>query len=265
MRPMPYAIIGDARSIEELQAAMDATTAINRTQIRRGGIPPLYESGVVYERETRTAPPRGVERFQTARDALLLGHSDCDGLAPWRAAELQEQGEQARAKVIPSEAGYHVIVEREGGRIEDPSARLGMLDGHGVAGDDARPSARARRRRYMIALAARGERLTRAAASATGATRARLLAEASATGRALAGMERQAQADREPPITDEEIAAELDSPDVGRLVSSVRNRRKRKVDRAVQRDRERRELEDARADADESRRELEALEAEVIR
>lgn len=149
---IPWVISGVARSPRDLQDAMDATTAVSVKQLRRYGIPPLALSGVVYERERRRHPMPGVERFQTALDAWCLGHADCDGLAPWRAAELVVSGVPARARVVSSRGiGYHVIVERgdsiDGGpRIEDPSAELGMLDGVGQYDDDAVVSASKRRR-----------------------------------------------------------------------------------------------------------------------
>jgi hypothetical protein len=160
---MPWAIVGAAYNQGELQAAMEGLVIANEAQLETGGIPPLYHSGVVYERETRSRHPVGVERFQTARDAFKLGHADCDGLAPWRVAELRREGEDARVRVVRSpNVGYHVVVVREDGRIEDPSAKLGMLDGVGV-GDDPRQSARSRRRRRMGALKAKLQRLAQEA------------------------------------------------------------------------------------------------------
>lgn len=193
-RPMPWAIVGAAHSVEELQSAIDGLTHANLAQIRAGDIPPLYESGVVYERETRSAAPVGVERFQTARDALYLGHSDCDGLAPWRAAELIHHGSPARARVVETNRGYHVVVDREDGTREDPSAILGMLDGYEV-GSDARTTARARRRRMMGAIAKKAKRALERAASTAGATQGAYLRQANALGRQLSGLERQAHAD----------------------------------------------------------------------
>jgi hypothetical protein len=260
-RPMPFAVLGAATNERELQAAIDATTHISRHQLQTGGIPPLYLSGVVYERETRAAPPVGVERFQSARDAYLLGHSDCDGLAPWRAAELQVAGESARAVVVPSSAGYHVIVRRGDGSTEDPSARLGMLDGFGLVGDDATPTAKARRRRFMAALAARGERLLEAAARTQGAPRRALLAQVAATGRALQGMERQAAADGQPPVTDEEVEAAREAQAEGVSVSGRRTRRAaRKALAARDREDEFAALQDER---DELQRQLSELEAAI--
>lgn len=196
---MPYAIVGAATSERELQAAMDALVAINRSQLESGDIPPLYESGVVYERETRAAPPVGVERFQSARDCYLLGHADCDGLAPWLAAEYQLEGTDCRARVVRSRGvGYHVLVEFEDGTREDPSAKLGMLDGVGV-GENASVTARARRRRRIRALATRLKSLAKKAAELPkNSPQSRAIREALDVGvRELRGLAKQEAADRE--------------------------------------------------------------------
>lgn len=202
---MPYAIVGIARNRRELQDAVDGIVGRNLAQMASGDIPPIYESGVVYERETRSAPPVGVERFQTARDCYLLGHADCDGLAPWRAAEAIRDGERARAEVIESPSGYHVRVRHEDGSVEDPSALLGMLDGYGLVGDDARPSARARRRRMLASLVRKGERLLNTAANTSGAPQRAALEQARAVSRMIRGHEAQMAADGEPPLTEAEI------------------------------------------------------------
>jgi hypothetical protein len=223
MRPMPWAIVGQATTPHELQVAIDSVVANNLAQLASGDIPPLYESGVVYERETRAAPPRGVERFQTARDCYMLGHADCDGLAPWRAAELIYEGEPARAKVIPSEVGYHVLVHRGDGSVEDPSALLGMLDGYRLEGTDARPTARARRRRMMAGLVRKGRELVQRAAATQGAPQRALLAKAQQIGRMVNGLERQAAADGEPPLSDAEVEPSDDGSVAGIVGDDVGN------------------------------------------
>jgi len=85
--------------------------------------PPLYESGVVYERE------HGTERWLTPSQVLGLGRADCEDLASYRAAEMRTSGEDpgAMARVIRSgPRTWHAIVERSDGSIEDPSRVLGM-------------------------------------------------------------------------------------------------------------------------------------------
>jgi len=114
-------------------------------------LPGLYESGVYYEREKR----------ETWCDYLMMlaqGHEDCDGLSAARAGELMARGAAAlqpgdggyreakalgltsiRAECImttrvkPGESGlYHCVTAyKVGANVyrDDPSARLGMLDG----------------------------------------------------------------------------------------------------------------------------------------
>ena len=113
--------------------------------------PLLYDSGVIYRRET-------VELWSDAPSALRAGHEDCDALAAWRAGELRargaaalragdpgfEQATRARLRTIesevmmttrakPGESGmYHCIVRYRVGAgwfRDDPSARLGMYAG----------------------------------------------------------------------------------------------------------------------------------------
>lgn len=120
-----------------LQAFVDATTHIDRAMFRTGAYEPLYVSGVYYRAESRGAPAPGVERFQTLSSQRAVGADDCDGLASARAAERLEAGEWSRAWAVPSGSGWHIItLYRDGdGRIkvEDPSARLGMLGGVSMA------------------------------------------------------------------------------------------------------------------------------------
>lgn len=132
------------------------------------GLPLLYDSGVVYERE-------GEERFSDYLEVLKLGTEDCDSLAPARAGELVARGWRALgagddgfevalrlrpstidAKVYLTTASrpgdpsplYHVEVEYWlGGRryTDDPSERLGMngIIDPAVRGRWARTGARA--------------------------------------------------------------------------------------------------------------------------
>lgn len=114
-------------SPESVGILTDALTRLNRAYLRaHPGTPRLYESRVRYRRE-----PRGSERWRTIPTVLAAGYGDCEDLACYRAAELQEAGERARA-VNTHRAGvggsmlYHIRVQREDGSIEDPSRRLGM-------------------------------------------------------------------------------------------------------------------------------------------
>lgn len=114
----------------ELGLALDALTAWNVQAMREHPLPPLYESGVVYQREPLCRAANGVEHmceeFVTAHEVVRRGVGDCDDLGPFLAAQLRQQGEQAAAFARPSAAGWHVVVRRGDGSIEDPSARLGM-------------------------------------------------------------------------------------------------------------------------------------------
>lgn len=103
-------------------------------------IPALYKAGIPYKREVCRAAgvPGACERFlsplQLLKERGRLG-ADCDDLAPWRAAELilgrhAPRDPKARAVAIPSPGiGWHVIVRRGDGSIEDPSKVLGMGKG----------------------------------------------------------------------------------------------------------------------------------------
>ena len=112
-----------------VRIACAALTTANLLMLRyaqRAGrpFPQLYSSGVRYKRQPMVA---GQERFQPIPRVLRRGNGDCDQLACWRAAELQLQGELARA--IPVRVNprlMHVVVRRGDGRIEDPSKILGM-------------------------------------------------------------------------------------------------------------------------------------------
>lgn len=111
-----------------LRHLLEAQVRINVEAHQRGyRLPPLYTSGVRYERE-----PRGQERWLSAPWIYELGAGDCEDLACARAAELRLAGLPAFAipKAPTARVGggklYHIIVDRTGGELEDPSRRLGM-------------------------------------------------------------------------------------------------------------------------------------------
>ncbi len=68
---------------------------------------------------------------------------NCDDLAPWRVSELQLHGEKAKIRIQwkrPTLANgskgkkyFHIVVRRQSGAIEDPSAKLGMYERMGAA------------------------------------------------------------------------------------------------------------------------------------
>lgn len=107
---------------------LNATVRVNRAYIRGHRVPCLYDSGVRYEEE----PKNTIEEFATIPVVLSRGWGDCDDLAPWRVAELQEEGERAHIRVQWKKTRngrlFHIVVRREDGSIEDPSAILGMYE-----------------------------------------------------------------------------------------------------------------------------------------
>lgn len=103
-----------------LQAALDALTLWNRRHLRASGpVPPLYRTRVRYRREKP-----GREQWMPIPLVLAQGYGDCEDLACWRAAEIG-----GRAVPLRVRTGWHIVVRRPDGRIEDPSRRLGMGNG----------------------------------------------------------------------------------------------------------------------------------------
>lgn len=107
---------------QDLVEVLNALTNINMRQIRELGLPPLYASGVVYERET----PR--EEWLTYSQLLERGAGDCEDLAAVLAAELRLRGVAAYPAIVPNGGGgLHAVVWRDDlQRYEDPSKVLGM-------------------------------------------------------------------------------------------------------------------------------------------
>lgn len=110
-----------------IKPILDALVVVNRLFLRTHHVRPLYKSGIRYQQE----PPDGKpEEFAAIPVVLSRGWADCDDLAPWRVAELQEAGEQATIRITWRRNGgrrlYHVVVRRGDGRIGDPSKLLGM-------------------------------------------------------------------------------------------------------------------------------------------
>lgn len=131
--------IKDPRVIAELaRGFLRGVVACNRVEMRlakaRGRpIPPLYRSGVVYRREPRRSR---FDRFDDVEIVLQRGHGDCEDLAAWRIAELQEAGEEDadfriywRRPRADGRMTMHVEVrrgQRGNYEIEDPSRFLGL-------------------------------------------------------------------------------------------------------------------------------------------
>ena len=111
-------------SVRQLTVLVRALCAINVDWLQKHPrTPDLYRSGVRY-----ASQPRGIERFKPIPVILQGGTADCDQLAPWRAAELRvRRGIKAVPEVRQMEANlFHVFVRLPNGRVEDPSAWLGM-------------------------------------------------------------------------------------------------------------------------------------------
>lgn len=132
---IPIAVVLRAKNPAEIQAAAIATFIIDCAQLRsinatRSTPWNLYTSGIQYRREQRKAAFPDVERFQTVRSLIATRWGDCDDLAPAAAAMHYLNGDRGcRPLVIRSPGiGWHVITIRGNGDVEDPSARLGMLD-----------------------------------------------------------------------------------------------------------------------------------------
>lgn len=108
----------------EIAAALWGMLAINERLIKPDW-PSVYNIGTHYQRE---AP--GVEKWVTA--GYMRGNPgegyDCEDLASYQAAWLRVTGRDpgARIGLKRSSVGWHVIVVRSDGTIEDPSAALGM-------------------------------------------------------------------------------------------------------------------------------------------
>lgn len=133
----------------ELNAALAVLTVIDVLQLKWHRLPPLYGSGVFYEREhakTCWKPTRGgCEDWLSAVQVLNQGKGDCEDLACWRASELIVRGERARAVAQRTREGWHITVRRGDGSHEDPSRILGMGSQQGRLNEIA--ALRARRAR----------------------------------------------------------------------------------------------------------------------
>lgn len=107
-----------------LQRLLRSLWELDVDAVRTGRMPRIYESGVRYRRE-----PRHVrEEWLTVPAVVSRGYGDCEDLACWRAAELSVSGEDplARPCLRRTASGWHVVVRRGDGSIEDPSRVLGM-------------------------------------------------------------------------------------------------------------------------------------------
>lgn len=120
-------------SERELRLALGVLTAIDMFQMGWHRLPPLYKSGIRFQREsakTCWAPVAGgCEDWLTALELLRQGKGDCEDLGCYRTAELRRAGERASAIPIRWTGGWHIVVRRASGVLEDPSVLLGMPTG----------------------------------------------------------------------------------------------------------------------------------------
>jgi hypothetical protein len=114
----------DAELLGHLEGHMLASIA-NLARKKRNGtaLPLLYQSGVRYQRE-----PPGAEVWQLPHETYALRSGDCEDLATWFVAERHLLGDhtwQVHVKFI-NPVLRHILAINQDGRIEDPSAKLGM-------------------------------------------------------------------------------------------------------------------------------------------
>lgn len=100
------------------------------------GLPPLYESGVVYELEPEHGS--GLEQFDLPPEVYRRRWGDCDDLVIWRLLEhwsgvptsqlLSDIAASAvaRCRCVWNGHRLHVLIRLPNGEVEDPSRKLGM-------------------------------------------------------------------------------------------------------------------------------------------
>lgn len=110
-----------------LNAALEATTALNESLLESGEIPTdeqLIAKGARWQPE-----PPGQEHFDHGGIIAERGNGDCDDWAPLRAARLRVTGEDPGAKAVVRKTGekrWHATVIRSDGTEDDPSLDAGM-------------------------------------------------------------------------------------------------------------------------------------------
>lgn len=115
-----------------LRLLLEALTAANVVYLQfHPNTPAIYKSGVRYSEELAESRKGPIpEDWKSIPYVIHDGEGDCEDLACWRAAELLMQGEQAQPtfthRLVGNKLLYHILVRRQNGAIEDPSAKLGM-------------------------------------------------------------------------------------------------------------------------------------------
>ena len=122
---MQLSLVVRANNERDLEAALWGLLHINVRLMSVGRWPSVYDIGTHYQRE-----PSGREKWVTAgyMRANPREGFDCEDLASYQCAYLKTTGIDRDAKVglKRSSVGWHVIVIRGDGTIEDPSRTLGM-------------------------------------------------------------------------------------------------------------------------------------------
>jgi hypothetical protein len=140
--------IDDELSAPEVAAIIGAILVThaqqNRLLMRRGGIPPLYSSGVRYQVEPWAGT---MQSLRTCREALREGWAECKSLSAWLLAQYREQApdeftasqydidvtwtdkpaDPLGIGLVPHHGIvriFHARVLHPSGKIEDPSRKL---------------------------------------------------------------------------------------------------------------------------------------------
>jgi hypothetical protein len=108
-------------TIDDIKDFVNTLIRINIRQMKRRRMPRLYESGIRYRREKL-----GNENWQTIEQLTESRYGDCEDLVAARVAELRMRGIRAQPWFSRRGATWHVFIKLPSGKIEDPSALLGM-------------------------------------------------------------------------------------------------------------------------------------------
>jgi hypothetical protein len=106
-----------------LEAALEDLCAYNAAYLTlQPRLPDIYATSIFYKSE-----PPGEENWLTYPVLLAIGFGDCEDLACARVAKLRQQGERKAKPYLYNKGSlWHVMLKRQDGTVEDPSAALGM-------------------------------------------------------------------------------------------------------------------------------------------
>ena len=113
---------------EVVELLIEALATANLAQMRAHPFPTLSSKAIRYDIE------ESQELFDDASVVLSRRSGDCDDLAAYRLAELWASGDHEARAVVKWQAdpsnpipwGFHAMVARGDGMLEDPSTELGM-------------------------------------------------------------------------------------------------------------------------------------------